>query len=315
VNVQTDDWLPWGFGWLEPIIIGAVQDQVEAAIGDQAEALIEGLVADYINNFVLDTELFTGVNLNASIAYLGVAEDGLRLEMDAGFQGDFVKDVPSGVGSAQGAGYAPSWPISTAKPFAAAVSGDLVNQLVFAIWGTGYFDGIELDGVLIQGLSGGAMPAPIGPVETLRVNIGLPPSIHPVSLDEMTASLAMGEWQMEFTREDGEVIDFRINLEAGLDVYVENSKVKLKIDDRPAKIDLGVATIQGPEYLDKGDLSALGRLMIPTLLGSVTTFLPSIELPPIPLGTLASGLPDLTVQEADITMTNNSWLLIEAEVE
>lgn len=315
VNLQSDDWLPWGFGWLEPIIISAVQDEVETAIGDQAQSLIETLVTDYLNNFTLDFELFAGVSLNASISSLDVGEEGLRMGTDARLHGSLVKDVPNGAGSARLAGTPPAWPLTNTRPFAAAVSGDIINQLIFAIWGSGYFDGIEIDGILIQGLSGGAIPEPIGPVDNLEINIGLPPSLHPADLGDMTATLSMGEWQMRFTREDSEIIDFRINLEAGLDVFVENGKVKLQVDNRPAKIDLGVATLEKPEYLDGGDLSALGRLMIPSLLGSVTTFLPAIELPPIPLGSLADGLSDLTIQDADITMTSDSWLLIEANVE
>ena len=57
--------------------------------------------------------------------------------------------------------------------------------------------------------------------------------------------------------------------------------------------------------------------MIPSLLGSVTTFLPSIDLPPIPLGTLAENLEgtELTIQDADVSMTYTSWLLIEANIE
>ena len=314
-SIESDDWLPWGFGWLEPIIINSVQEQVETALGEQVESLVEGLVTDYINSFALDLELLAGVNLRAQVANIGVADDGLRMEMDAGFQGDFIKEIPAGVGSAKFASVAPYWPLTTTRPFAAGISGDLLNQLVFAIWGTGYFDGIEIDGVLIQGISGGVIPEPIGPVEKLDINIGLPPSLHSTELENMTAALAMGEWQMNFTREDGEVIDFRINLEAGIDVYSENGKIKLDVDDRPAKISLGVATLQGPESLDKGDLSALGRLMIPSLLGSITTFLPSFELPPIPLSSFEESLPDLQIHGADITMTSNSWLLIEAEVE
>lgn len=316
-NLQTDDWLPFGLGWLEPLIVGAVQDEIESVIGEQVVDLVETLVADYLNAFILDTEIFAGVSIVATIAELEVTDDGLQMLVDASFQGALNKSIPNGAGSARIAGSAPSWPLSTQEPFALAVSGDLINQLIFAIWGTGYFEGIEIDGVLIQGLSGGAIPAPIGPVEHLEIDFGLPPSIYPAQLGDMTASLAIGEWKMHFFREDGEEIDFRINLESGLDLFVEDGKVKIDIDDRPAEIELGISTLSGPEYLDKGDLSALGRLMIPSLLGSVTAFLPSIDLPPIPLGTLAENLEgtELTIQDADVSMTYTSWLLIEANIE
>jgi len=316
-NLQTDDWLPFGFGWLEPLIVGSVQDEIQRVIGEQVIDLVETLVADYLNAFILETELFAGVSIVASISDLDVTDDGLQMMVDAFFQGNLIKDIPNGAGSARVAGSPPSWPLSTQDPFAIAASGDLINQLMFTIWGTGYFEGTEIDGILIQGLSGGAIPAPIGPVERLEIDFGLPPSIHPVQLGDQTASLAIGEWKMHFFREDGEEVDFRINLEAGLDIFIEDGKVKINIDDRPAEIELGVATFSGPEGLDKGDLSALGRLMIPSLLGSVTSFLPSIDLPSVPLGTLADNLEgrELTIQDGDISMTNTSWLLIEANIE
>ena len=155
VNLGSDDWLPWGLGWLEPLIIGSVQGQIEAAIGEQAQLLVEGLIADYLNNFILDFELFAGVNFNAMISSLDVGEEGLRMGTDARLYGNLIKQIPDGVGSALIADAPPSWPLASSGAFTVAISGDIINQLIFAIWGTGYFDGIEIDGVCFR-LSGGA---------------------------------------------------------------------------------------------------------------------------------------------------------------
>jgi len=304
-------------GLAENLIIDWAQDNIEEMLAEEAESLIIELATEYLNSFVIDSELFAGVNLLASVAELDVGEEGLRIVADGTFYGPIVKELSSQIGSAKMAEEPPDWPLSTSKPFAAAVSGDLANQLMFAAWATGFFDNIEMDGFLIQGLAGDALPPPIGPVDMLRLNLALPPSLHVPTVDGMTADLGIGEWQMLFTREDGEEIDFRVNLKAGVYAYFDEGRIRLTPDNRPSKIELGVATITAPENLDKGDVSALGRLMVPSLLGSVNNYLPSIELPSIPLGGLYEGLEgeELVITTAEISVTNQAWALIEADLE
>ena len=172
-----------------------------------------------------------------------------------------------------------------------------------------------MDGLLIQGLAGDAIPPPIGPIELLRLNLGLPPSFHKPTAEGMTADLAIGEWQMDFFREDGEEIDYRVNLRTGISANVDDGRIHLDPDNRPSMITLGVTTITAPSYLDKGDLSALGRLMIPSLLGSVQNYLPSIGLPVIELGEISDSLQgeELEISSAQISVTDGYWALIEAE--
>jgi hypothetical protein len=307
------DYVP---GLAENLIVGWAQTSIEEMLTEEAETIVADLSAEYLNSFALDTELFAGVSLQANLASLDVGEEGLRIIADGIFYGPVIKSFPDEVGSAIVSEDPPPWPLSTTKPFAAAISGDLANQLMFAAWATGFFDDIELSGILLQGLAGDAVPPPIGPVETLRLNLALPPSLHKPSVDDMTADIAIGEWQMHFIREDGEEIDYRINLRAGVNAIVDEGRIRLIPDNRPSKIDLGVATLLYPEYLDQGDLSALGRLMVPSLLSSVESFLPSIELPVIALGEFSDTLEgeELAITTAEISVTEQSWALIEAEL-
>ena len=47
----------------------------------------------------------------------------------------------------------------------------------------------------------------------------------------MDAGIQLGEWQLKFTREDGEIIDMRIALDAGLTLNItEENSVDLTVD-------------------------------------------------------------------------------------
>jgi len=305
------DWIDGAIQYL----FGGIEEQIEETIAVQAEISVTEISQEYLNTFSVDVELFAGVSLRATLSNLDMDDEGLRITADGLFYGPVVKDVSSEIGSAKIAEAPPDWPLST-RPFTAAISGDLANQLMFAAWSTGFFDDIEMDGLLIQGLAGDAIPPPIGPIEMLRLNLALPPSFHKPTVDGMTADLAIGEWQMDFFREDGEEIDYRVNLRSGVSAYVDDGRIHLELDSRPSKITLGVATITAPSYLDNGDLSALGRLMIPSLLGSVQNYLPSIGLPVIELGSITDSLQgeELEITSAQVSVTDGAWVLIEANL-
>ena len=311
--VASLDYIP---GFVENWIVGWAEEEIEQTLGQEAQRLIEEMVAQYLNSFSLNYELFAGVSIEGVISDLDVAPDGLRISSDALFVGDLVLDVPSYAGSALVAEEAPSWPLTRQKGFGVALSGDLINQLLLEVWGTGFLSEMDLDGVLVQGLAGAAVPPPIGPVGNLRLDLGLPPSFTPPTESDMDVDLSVGEWQMKFTREDEEVVDFRVNMRAGVDVYVEDGKVKLGVDQRTSKIDLGVSTLAYPEGLKEAEFSALGRLMIPSLLGSVGRFLPSFELPVISLGNFSTALEGEVLEISDplISVDQQSWLLLEADL-
>ena len=57
--------------------------------------------------------------------------------------------------------------------------------------------------------------------------------------------------------------------------------------------------------------------MVPSFLGSIDGFLPSIDLPTIPLGLLDSGLEgeELVISDAELRLSAQSWVVLEAGLE
>ena len=79
-------------------------------------------------------------------------------------------------------------------------------------------------------------------------------------------------------------------LDAGLTLNItEDNSVDLTVDSRPAELILGVDTLVHPDALDSGDLS-VGRLLVPSLLGTVSNFIPALDIPPIPLESISADL-------------------------
>ena len=62
-----------------------------------------------------------------------------------------------------------------------------------------------------------------------------------------------------------------------------------------------VGPIEGPDGVDPGDLAALIRLVVPTLLGNATNFLPDIELPAVVIGDYADVE---VIKDLQLTVTN-----------
>lgn len=314
VNAEIDiEYIP---GFAEDLVIDLVVGQIEDELETVAVDLITETAAQYLESFALETELLSGVFIESSLDAVQTVNDGLRLILDARFFGDSVVSVPQGAGSLATAGAGPGWPIGD-SPLAVAIDDDLLNQLMFVVWQVGTLDNIQLDAILLEGLSGAPLPPPLGPADVVDISVGLPPVLRPARVENTDASIQLGEWQLMFTREDGEVIDMRIALDAGLSLSIdEENSVDLNVDSRPAELLLGVDTLTHPAALDSGDLSALGRLLVPSLLGTVSNFLPSLDIPPIPLSGISSELGDrvITFKNPDINVRSDGWTVVTGEI-
>ena len=313
-NAEIDiEYIP-GFAenWVIDLVVGQIEEELETVAVD----LITETAAEYLESFALETELLSGVFVESALSAVQTVNDGLRLVLDARIFGQAVVELPDNAGSLSTGGSGPAWPIGT-TPLAVAIDDDLINQLMFSVWQVGTLSDIQFDALLLEGLSGAPLPEPLGPAEVVDISVGLPPVLKPPRIDDMDAGIQLGEWQLKFTREDGEIIDMRIALDAGLTLSItEENSVDLTVDSRPAQLILGVDTLTHPEALDSGDLSALGRLLVPSLLGTVSNFIPALDIPPIPLETISSDLEGrvITFQSPNIEVRSDGWTIVTGEI-
>lgn len=313
-NAEIDiEYIP-GFAedWVIDLVVGQIEEELETVAVD----LITETAAEYLESFALETELLTGVFVESALTAVQTVNDGLRLILDAKIFGTAAFDMPDNAGSLATGGAGPAWPIGT-TPLAVAIDDDLINQLMFVVWQVGTLRDIQFDAILLEGLSGAPLPEPLGPAEVVDIAVGLPPVLKPARVDGMDAGIQLGEWQLKFTREDGEIIDMRIALDAGLTLNItEENSVDLTVDSRPAELILGVDTLAHPDALDSGDLSALGRLLVPSLLGTVSNFIPALDIPPIPLESISADLEGRVInfKSPSIEVRTDGWTVVTGEI-
>ena len=313
----TVDWFPDSLeGYLADWTQGTIEEQLVAAVDDTLGAL----VGDYLSSFVADLDLTERVRLSMALADVDSADDGLRLKLDVAATATAGIDLPAGAGSAHTAGAPPDWPLAPGEPFAVACDDDFVNELLFAFWASGALGGLEFSGTEIGGMSGQELPAPLGPVERASLDLGLPPAVLPASSDDQDADFAIGEFRLDFLREDGELNAFSVNVRTGLTVDIdEDGALALTLDGRPSYMQLEIGTVAWTEGLDPGDLAALVRLIVPPILTNASRFLPAIAIPGIPLDAF-SDAPELAGKELRFTdptllVDDGRWVVFGASAE
>ena len=176
---------------------------------------------------------------------------------------------------------------------------------------------LELDPVLLAGLSGGPIPPPLGPIDSVLMNLDLPPTLEPASDDEWGARLAIGEWQIQFVRDDGEMFLFSISFRSNVQVDIDDDgEIALDVDARPSMIEQSIGVLQAPDELDPGDLASLVRLMVPPLLGNAASFAPDVPIPVLPLGeflaTASTADLELVADQPTIHVDDDGWLLLSS---
>ena len=297
--------------WLPDAILGWAEEYLEDEIASTTEELVAELVGEYLGAFAIDTDLVHGVKLSVVLAGADVSSDGLLLTLDAAVSST-SSQLP-GSGSAITSGSAPSWPLSP-SPFSLAVDDDLVNQILFSLWGSGLLSGFEYGGTELILLTGAEITPPLGPLERVTLDMGLPPMLSSATEDDMDADLALGEWDMTFHREDGETLSFSVNVRVGTQLrFTEADELSLTLDNRPSQITMEIGVKSWPEALDPGDLASLIKLMVPPLLGNADNFLPGLSLPPLDLGSFSDSMSgiELTPQELTLEVDSGGWIVLD----
>jgi hypothetical protein len=314
----TVDWFPDG---LEDDLANWTEGLLEDTITEVAGALLGEGVSEALEGLVVDMKIAPGLGIAASLGELEIVPDALRMVVDTRLDAVSAFDLPPGAGALSTPGDPPEWPIAKGARIGVAVDDDFLNLLGFALWQAGPLSAIELPGVTVGGLSGEPIPPPLGPADSIEMGLYLPPVVSPPrEADLFDADVSVGEWRIKFNREDGEVIEFSVNLRAGLRAEVlDGTELEVHLDNRPAAIDIEVGVLQSPEALDPGDLAALVRLMIPPLIGNSAELAPAIPIPTIPLGNLidvdvVQDL-ELAISEPEMEFTEAGWLLLRADLE
>ena len=300
--------------WLPDAILTWAEEYLEDEVAATTEEMVSSLVGEYLRAFSIDTELLEGVSLLVALGGADVSEHGMMLTLDAAVEST-AGALPAGAGSAITDGSAPSWPLSDA-PFSLAVDDDLVNQILFAVWGSGALSGFEYGGDELTLLTGAQPTPPLGPLQRLTLDMDLPPMIGSATQDDMDADLALGEWRMGFVREDGEELTFSVNVRVGAQVsFTDTDELSLALDNRPAMMSMEIGVLSWPEALDPGDLAALIKLMVPPLLGNADGFLPGLALPAIDLGSFSESMAgiELTPQDLSLAVDSGGWIVLDGD--
>ena len=307
---------------LEDYLADWTETTLEEELASTTEEMLESLVGDYLQAFAVDIDFAEGMNLALEVADIDTGTEGLRLTMDVTITGDEAFALPTGAGSLQTEGRAPSWPLDANAPFAVALDDDLMNQLLFAFWSSGALQGFSFSSVEMTGLSGSTLPPPLGPVEEVSLEFGLPAVWGAAVVDDQDAELSMGEFLLRFAREDGETLEFSINVKTGVVMEMvegdEGAEFGLTLDNRPSEIALEIGVLEYPEGVDPGDLAALIRLLVPPLFGNASAFMPTFPIPTVPLGSFLEGEVfedvEFELRNPEIEVSSTGWMLMTGEL-
>jgi len=251
------------------------------------------------------------------LADLEVAASGIRFEVDARVTAIGSIELPPHAGSLKTVGEAPDWPTYKTQPFWAAIDDDIINQLGFAFWQTGLAKDVEMDGVVLGLLSGGALPEPLGPSDSVLMSLNLPPVLTPTVSDDWAARVTIGEWDLVFNRNDGEVLRFALNVRTHVNADVaEIGAIQIEMDSRPESIEQAIGIREIPDSVDPKEVVRLIEAMMPPLLGNSASFAPDIPIPTLPLDEFiaveATEGKILRVDDPHIRLEESGWLLLQA---
>ena len=306
--------------FLEGMTSSIAEDFIEETIIEIVHERLIPEVEGLLSGFAVGASFDTDLSFDLRLAEVSVVEEGIRFEVDARIDAIAPMALPPKAGSMATNGNAPEWPTDKVEPFWAAVDDDLMNQLAFAFWHTGTLRDIEFDAALLGAISGGPLPAPLGPADTVVMSLDLPPVLTPTQQDGWAAQVAIGEWQLQFNRKDGEVLRFSVSARSHFQTEVaDDGAIEFTVDARPAHIEQAVGVLEAPEGLDPGDLAALVRLLTPPILGKASNFVPDLPVPEIALdeflSTPATEGKTVRVSDSSVSLEENGWLLVKADIE
>ncbi len=292
IDVQLDNFsfeVEWVPSWVEELLYDTVQDYVEEALLETTETMVADFLEEFLQTFSMETTFGeeTPVTLAIELRSLLVTPEGLSMSLDGSTSASLGIDVPPGAGTLVTQGAAPSLAFST-SPLTVAVDDDFVNQLLGTVWTSGMLSGFAFTGLELAAMGAGEIPPPMGPVDVVTVDAALPMAVVATDDPDWDFTMGIGEMRSTIRRTDGVELGFSSSILGGGRAFsAPDGSIKMEMDDRPAYLKMGVATLEYPEALDPGDLAALVRLTIPPMLGQANEALPGFPIPETHLGDLA----------------------------
>lgn len=313
------DWVP---SWAEDWLADWAADYVASSLEEEVAAMLEELVPEYMAGLAMDFSFGDPpIDFALSMDSLEVTTGGVRLEMDASVSGATAIELPTGAGSIDTSESPPAWSEAAGGNFAVMLDDDLLNQVFFAIWSSGMMSSLSIGNLELGVLMGEQMDPPLGPVESLVIDLQLPAMVSQPTQDDMQFDLTLGELWLHFHREDGITHSFSVNTRAGGSASFEQvegeQQVVIGLDDRPAYLDVDVGVMAWDPALDPGDLAALVRLIVPPLLGRSAEFMPGVAVPPLEMSeyTDMEALQGVTMEldNPEISTTDAGWLVVRGD--
>jgi hypothetical protein len=313
--------LSWVPGFVEEFLVDYIAEEIQAQLQSLVEEQIPPLLEEFLGSLLIEGDVGNGLTLEAELSDIEVVSTGIRITGDARVHADSLdlSLLSDGSGSIRTDDPAPDWPTGD-SPFTLGLDDDLANQLMFGMWAMGDFSGYSFSGLKVGILMGAPLAEPLGPADTVTLDLGLPPVLSAPEEQDNTVDVGIGEFRLAFNREDGEVLDFSVNIRAGASLSLGDAQsLGIGMDNRPAHMTVEVGTLQAPEGVDPGDLSAFIRLIIPTLIGNASNFLPDLYLPSIPIGELVDidkieGM-ELYFVDTAVTVDASHWTQITGRLE
>jgi hypothetical protein len=312
--ILTMEWLP---DFMESTIAEWTETFIEQAIEDTIRTKLATFVEDSLTAFSVGTTFNENLEMDLRLADLEIAQSGIRFEVDARVTALGSIELPPHAGSLKTVGEAPDWPTYKTQPFWAAIDDDIINQLGFAFWQTGLAKDVEMDGVVLGLLSGGALPEPLGPSDSVLMSLNLPPVLTPTESDDWAAQVTIGEWELVFNRNDGEVLRFALNVRTHVNADVaELGAIQIEMDSRPESIEQAIGIRDIPDSVDPKEVVRLLEALIPPLLRNSASFAPDIPIPTLSLDEFvaveATEGKILRVDQPHIRLEESGWLLLQA---
>ena len=213
--------LSWVPGFVEDFLQDWLEEELESQVSEAAQDSLPELIEDLIDSLLVNEEIAEGLELEVELSSVEVATDGLRIVGDGRVYASGVdfSGLADSVGSLKTSQSPPDWPLSD-EPFSVALDDDLINQILFAMWAKGDLSGFSFSGIKIGALSGAPLQAPLGPADSVSFDMRLPPMVSRTDVDGMAIDVGIGEFRITFYREDGEVLDFSVNVRTGAKLEV-----------------------------------------------------------------------------------------------
>ncbi|MFU8804553.1 MAG: hypothetical protein ACNA8W_12140, partial [Bradymonadaceae bacterium] len=262
----------------------AAEDALARWIGESLADLVFEMLEGFGEGYAFGTAPV--VTADFGLQRIQVGPFGLLIDFSASFSAPTgFTNLPPSVGSLRTDDSALSGGFSQA-PVAVAMSDDALNQLLFANW---YGAGIADYEMPVDELD--ALPEVFQPLSRLEVSVALPPTFVAPKQPEYAFDLATGGVALELLSGSNRHFDMELHIQAGVSIILdEEGAISLDLDNRAQRITVHANVTTAPPEHDRGDLAALLRMMVPTILGQVGVTYGGFPIPSFDLAAFSDNL-------------------------